>query len=92
MFFFSQFINALILTFLFSSFTSANTPGTPSSSYKNDYFSKKEGSFINTTPTIPIKSSQEQSQIVIQGNKRLESELILRSSGLKEMGLMQGLI
>ena len=87
MFFFSQFINALILIFLFSSFTSANTPGTPSSSYSNDYFSKKEGSFINTTPTIPRKSSQEQSQIVIQGNKRLESELILRSSGLKEMGL-----
>ena len=87
MFFFPQFINAFILTFLFSSFTSANTPGTPSSSYSNDYFSKKEGSFINTTPTIPRKSSQEQSQIVIQGNKRLESELILRSSGLKEMGL-----
>ena len=87
MFFFSQFINALILTFLFSSFTSANTPGTPSSSYSNDYFSKKEGSIINTTPTIPRTFSQEQSQIVIQGNKRLESELILRSSGLKEMGL-----
>ena len=55
MFFFSQFINALILTFLFSSFTSANTPGTPSSSYSNDYFSKKDGSIINTTPTIPRK-------------------------------------
>ena len=87
MFFFSQFVNALVLTFLFSSFTSANTPGTPSSSYSNDYFLKKEGSIINTTPTIPRTFSQEQSQIVIQGNKRLESELILRSSGLKEMGL-----
>ena len=87
MFFFSQFVNALILTFVFSSFTSANTPGTPSSSYSNDYFLKKEGSIINTTPIIPRTFSQEQSQIVIQGNKRLESELILRSSGLKEMGL-----
>ena len=87
MFFFSQFVNALVLTFLFSSFTSANTPGTPSSSYSNDYFLKKEGSIINTTPIIPRTFSQEQSQIVIQGNKRLESELILRSSGLKEMGL-----
>ena len=87
MFFFSQFINALILTFLFSSFSSANTPGTPSSSYSNDYFLKKEGSIINTTPIIPRTFSQEQSQIVIQGNKRLESELILRSSGLKEMEL-----
>ena len=87
MFFFSQLVNALILTFLFSSFTSANTPGTPSSSYSNDYFLKKEGSIINTTPIIPRTFSQEQSQIVIQGNKRLESELILRSSGLKEMGL-----
>ena len=87
MFFFSQFVNALVLTFLFSSFTSANTPGTPSSSYNNDYFLKKEGSIINTTPIIPRTFSQEQSQIVIQGNKRLESELILRSSGLKEMGL-----
>ena len=87
MFFFSQFVNALVLTFLFSSFTYANTPGTPSSSYSNDYFLKKEGSIINTTPIIPRTFSQEQSQIVIQGNKRLESELILRSSGLKEMGL-----
>ena len=87
MFFFSQFVNALVLTFLFSSFTSANTPGTPSSSYSNDYFLKKEGSIINTTPIIPRTFSQEQSQIVIQGNKRLESELILRSSGLKEMEL-----
>ena len=87
MFFFSQLVNALILTFLFSSFTSANTPGTPSSSYSNDYFLKKEGNIINTTPIIPRTFSQEQSQIVIQGNKRLESELILRSSGLKEMGL-----
>ena len=87
MFFFSQFVNALVLTFLFSSFTSANTPGTPSSSYSNDYFLKKEGNIINTTPIIPRTFSQEQSQIVIQGNKRLESELILRSSGLKEMGL-----
>ena len=87
MFFFSQFVNALVLTFLFSSFTSANTPGTPSSSYSNDYFLKKEGSIINTTPAIPRTFSQKQSQIVIQGNKRLESELILRSSGLKEMGL-----
>ena len=87
MFFFSQFINVLVLIFLFSSYTSANTPGTPSSSYSNDYFSKEKGSIINTTPTVPRNFSQEQSQIVIQGNKRLESELILRSSGLKEMGL-----
>ena len=87
MFFFSQFINVLILTFLFCSFTSANTPGTPSSSYRNDYFSKKEGNLTNTTTTIPRNFSQDQGQIVIQGNKRLESELILRSSGLKEMGL-----
>ena len=87
MFFFSQFITAFILIFLISSFSYANTPGTPSSSYKNDYFSKQEKNLINTTPTISKNLENNQNQIVIQGNKRLESELILRSSGLKEMGL-----
>ena len=72
MFFFSQFITAFILIFLISSFSSANTPGTPSSSYKNDYFSKQEKNLINTTPTISRNLENKQNQIVIKGNKRLE--------------------
>ena len=87
MFFFFRFITAFILIFLISSFSYANTPGTPSSSYKNDYFSKQEKNLINITPTISRNLENKQNQIVIKGNKRLESELILRSSGLKEMGL-----
>ena len=60
----------------------ANSPGTPSSSYNNDYyFSDKSKDNINEKliNQIPI---QTPNQIIIQGNRRLENELILRSSGI----------
>ena len=73
------------ILFLTSS-TFANSPGTPSSSYNNDYyFSDKSKNNIDEklTNQIPI---QTPNQIIIQGNKRLENELILRSSGIEKIG------
>ena len=64
----------------------ANSPGTPSSSYNNDYyFSDKSKDNINEKliNQIPI---QTPNQIIIQGNRRLENELILRSSGIEKIG------
>ena len=73
------------ILFLTSS-TFANSPGTPSSSYNNDYyFSDKSKNNINQKliNQIPI---QIPNQIIIQGNRRLENELILRSSGIEKIG------
>ncbi len=64
----------------------ANSPGTPSSSYNNDYyFSDKSKNNINEKliNQIPI---QTPNQIIIQGNRRLENELIIRSSGIEKIG------
>ena len=76
-----------ILIYTFPNFYAfANSPGTPSSSYNNDYyFSDKSKNNINEklTNQIPI---QIPNQIIIQGNRRLENELILRSSGIEKIG------
>ena len=64
----------------------ANSPGTPSSSYNNDYnYHDKSKNNVNEKlkNQIPI---QTPNQIVIQGNRRLENELILRSSGIDKFG------
>ena len=61
------------------------SPRTPSC-YNNDYYYTDrlerniDEQLINQ---IPIRA---QNQIVIQGNKRLESDLILRSSGIDKLG------
>ena len=79
---FKVFFFILCLTFN----ASANPPGTPSSSYNNDYYYTDrlerniDEQLINQ---IPIRA---QNQIIIQGNKRLESDLILRSSGIDKLG------
>ncbi len=73
-----------ILCLTFNAF--ANSPGTPSSSYNNDYYysdkskNDKNERLINQ---IPIQTTN---QIIIQGNKRLENELILRSAGIDKIG------
>ena len=78
-FLFQQSIKVYLLILCFSSLALANSPGTPSSSYGNDYYypSKKFNEIVddNTVKQIPKAT---QSQIIIQGNKRLENELILR--------------
>ena len=75
----------LFILFL-TSIAFANSPGTPSSSYNKDYyFSDKSKDNINEKliNQIPI---QTPNQIIIQGNRRLENELILRSSGIEKIG------
>ena len=85
MIFFLQSIKIFILVLFTYSYSGANAPGTPSSSYNNDYYSKKPREFINEKyiNQIPIPT---QNQIIIQGNKRLEDELILRSSEIEQIG------
>ena len=80
-----QSIKIFILVLFTYSYSGANAPGTPSSSYNNDYYSKKPREFINEKyiNQIPIPT---QNQIIIQGNKRLEDELILRSSEIEQIG------
>ena len=86
-FLFQQSIKVYLLILCFSSLALANSPGTPSSSYGNDYYypSKKFNEIVddNTVKQIPKAT---QSQIIIQGNKRLENELILRASEIEQTG------
>ena len=67
-FFFSQF-------FLLSS-VSSQSPATPSSSYDFDYYSKgKKNNEID--PNILLENTKVITNIIVQGNKRLESNLII---------------
>ena len=84
-FFFLRVLKIFVLILCLTSNSFANTPGTPSSSYNNDYYSKKPRDFVNENTSNQIPT-QIQNQIVIQGNKRLENELILRSSEIEQTG------
>ena len=89
MIFFSTKYWVYLLILCFSSLALANSPGTPSSSYGNDYYypSKKFNEIVddNTVKQIPKAT---QSQIIIQGNKRLENELILEHQKLNKLELV----
>ena len=77
LFFFSQF-------FLFSSVNS-QSPGTPSSSYDFDYYSKgKKNKEID--PNILLENTNVITNIIVQGNKRLESNLIINESQIQTLG------
>ena len=52
-----------------------NSPASPSSSYNNEYFSKDEKLIENNPIVIPRNA-----QIVVQGNNRLDSSVIIRDS------------
>ena len=86
MIFFLKSIKVLTFVLCLKSSVFANSAGTPSSSYNNDYYhsKKSENNFnkklINQIPITPPN------QFVIQGNKRLENELILRSSEIDQTG------
>ncbi|MEL0247146.1 MAG: hypothetical protein VW954_08050, partial [Alphaproteobacteria bacterium] len=85
-FFFLKSIKVLTFVLCLKSSVFANSPGTPSSSYNNDYYhsKKSENNFnnklINQIPITPPN------QFVIQGNKRIENELILRASEIDHTG------
>ena len=71
------YFSFLIFTYFFCSFlySQENAPGTPSSSYNYDYFSKSK----NIKNYAPIKKDVGQ-RIIVQGNKRIESSVIMRDS------------
>ncbi len=52
-----------------------NSPASPSSSYNNEYFSKDERLLENKPVVIP-----KNTQIVVQGNNRLDSSVVIRDS------------
>ena len=75
--FFSQF-------FVFSSVNS-QSPATPSSSYDFDYYSKgKKNKEID--PNILLENTNVITNIIVQGNKRLESNLIINESQIQTLG------
>ena len=66
------------LIFLFSTNnvnSQDNSPASPSSSYNNEYFSKDERLIENKPIVIP-----KNTQIVVQGNNRLDSSVVIRDS------------
>ena len=66
------------LIFLFSTNNANsqdNSPASPSSSYNNEYFSKDEKLIENKPIVIP-----KNTQIVVRGNNRLDSSVIIRDS------------
>jgi len=66
------------LVFLFlinNSYSQDNLPASPSSSYNNEYYSKDEKLIENKPIVIP-----QNTQIVVQGNNRLDSSVIIRDS------------
>jgi len=66
------------LVFLFlvnNAYSQDNSPASPSSSYNNEYYSKDEKLIENKPIVIP-----KNTQIVVQGNNRLDSSVIIRDS------------
>ena len=58
-----------------NSYSQDNSPASPSSSYNNEYFSKDEKLIENKPIIIPKNVG-----IVVQGNNRLDSSVIIRDS------------
>ena len=70
------FFTSLIFVFLKNnSYSQDNSPASPSSSYNNEYFSKDEKLIENKPVVIP-----KNTQIVVQGNNRLDSSVVIRDS------------
>ena len=68
----------LFLVFLFlinNAYSQDGSPASPSSSYNNEYYSKDEKLIENKPIVIP-----QSAQIVVQGNNRLDSSVIIRDS------------
>ena len=84
LYFFSFFFSQI---FLFSSVKS-QSPGTPSSSYDFDYYSKeKKNNEID--PNILLENTNVITNIIVQGNKRLESNLIINESQIQTVNFVK---
>ncbi len=71
--------------FQITNFVFAQSPGSPSSSYNDEYFLKfKSDEEIQKNPVIDNVNFI--SNIIVQGNKRLESTLIITESKINEIG------
>ncbi len=77
LFFLSQF-------FLYN-FANSQSPGTPSSSYNFDYHSKGKKNDIQDL-NILQENFNAVTNIIVQGNKRLESNLIINESQIETLG------
>ena len=74
------FFTSLIFVFLTNtSYSQDNSPASPSSSYNNEYFSKDEKLIEKKLIVIP-----KNTQIVVQGNNRLDSSVIIRDSFINQ--------
>ena len=80
-FFFLFFLSQFFL-FKYSNFKS---PGTPSSSYNFDYHSNGKKN-DNQDLNILQENFNVVTNIVVQGNKRLESNLIINESQIETLG------
>ena len=58
-----------------NAFSQDTSPASPSSSYNNEYYNKDE-KLIENKPVVAPKNVQ----IVVQGNNRLDSSVIIRDS------------
>ena len=71
-----SFLLLLSSIFLFKdSFGQENSPASPSSSYSNKYYNKNQVKEEKNPIVIP-----RQNQIVVQGNTRLDSSVVIRDS------------
>ena len=62
-------------------------PGTPSSSYNYDYFNNLQSNEIEQIRKrnfSPIKTFNNSEKIIVEGNVRLDSEVIIRDSKIKD--------
>ncbi len=76
------YFNFFILTYFFYSFlySQENSPGTPSSSYNYDYFSKSK----KVKSYAPVQMDIAE-RVIVQGNKRIESSVIIRDSKIDSL-------
>ena len=73
------FLTLVTLFLFFKGFSvGAGTPASPSSSYDNDYYNKNNSQQINRQIITP----QNFPQIVIKGNMRLDSSVIIRDANI----------
>ena len=81
------FISLFFLSqFFLCNFANSQSPGTPSSSYNFDYHSKgikNESQDLN----ILEENFNAVTNIIVQGNKRLESNLIINESQIESLGV-----
>ena len=80
-------LNLILFTKVFSN---TFVPGTPSSSYNFNYNNvpQKEGAIDENREKLSnMRSSNNQNQIIVQGNSRLETSVIIRDSKILELRL-----